>query len=121
MSDNPLIDTPEREERTRHRAYLLWQEDGCPDGRDKEFWERADFLIRMEDSKGAGQLPNPATQNEPIPGVQVEEARIQENYGEFPDRLADQGDRRQTPMTREEMHESQHGKTPPTRGDALKA
>jgi hypothetical protein len=106
MSNNPLIDTPEHEERTRLRAYLLWQEDGCPDGRDKEFWERADFLIRMEDSEGAGQLPNPATQNKPIPGVQVEEARIQENYGEFPDRLADQGDRRQTPMTRGEMHES---------------
>ena len=72
MSDNPLIDTPEREERTRHRAYLLWQEDGCPDGRDKEFWERADFLIRMEDSEGAGQLPNPATQNQPIPGSVVQ-------------------------------------------------
>jgi len=118
MSDNPLIDTPEREERIRRRAYYLWQKDDCPDGHDKEYWERAEFLIRMEDSGGAGQRPNPMTQNEPIPGVQVEDAQIQDNYGEFPDRLADQGDRRQTPMTRERMRESKNRKMQPTRGDA---
>jgi len=43
----------------------------------------------MEDSAGAGQLPNPETQHEPIPGVTVEEAQVQENYGEFPDRFTD--------------------------------
>lgn len=118
MSDNPLIDTPERIERIRVRAYHLWEEDGRPEGRDTEFWERAEFLERMEESAGAAQLPNPATQNERIPGVTVEEAQIQENYGEFPDRFADQGDWRQTPMTREEMHEYEEGKTQPTRGDA---
>jgi hypothetical protein len=48
----------------------------------------------------------------------VEEAQIQENYGEFPDRVADQGEWRQTPMTREEMHEFEKGKMQPTRGDA---
>jgi len=72
----------------------------------------------MEDSAGAEQLPNPETQHEPIPGVTVEEAQVQENYGEFPDRFTDQGDWRQTPMTREEMHEYEEGKTQPTRGDA---
>src|SRR3978361_547335 len=118
MSDNPLVDTPEREERIRQVAFQLWEADGRPDGRDTEFGERASILVRMEESAGAAQLPNPATQNEPIPGVVVEEARIQENYGEFPARSADQGDWRQTPMTREEMHEFEKGKMQPTRGDA---
>ena len=51
------------------------------------------------------------TRNEPIPGVEVEEAAIQENYGEFPGRLTDQGDRRQTPMTKDERREAAQGKT----------
>jgi hypothetical protein len=118
MSDNPLIDTPERTERIRICAYHLWEDEGRPEGRDNEFWERAEFLVRMQDSAGAAQLPNPATLNEPIPGVVVEEAQIQENYGEFPDRFTDQGDWRQTPMTREELREFEEGKTQPTRGDA---
>jgi len=118
MSDNPLVNTPEREERIRQRAYHLWEADGRPEGRETEFWERAETFIGMEDSAGAGQFPNPKNQDEPIPGVTVEEAQIQENYGEFPDRVTDQGDWRQTPMTREEMHEYEKGRTQPTRGDA---
>jgi Protein of unknown function (DUF2934) len=118
MAENPLINTPEREERIRQRAYHLWEADGRPEGRDTEFWERAEELIGMEDSAGAGLLPNPETQDEPLPGVTVEEAQIQENYGEFPDRFTDQGDWRQTPMTREELRDYEEGKTQPTRGDA---
>jgi hypothetical protein len=118
MVENPLLNTPEREERIRQRAYHLWEVDGRPEGRGDEFWERAEELIGIEESAGAGQLPNPMTQNEPIPGITVEKAEIQENYGEFPDRFADQGEWRQTPMTREEQSEYEQGKTQPTRGDA---
>src|ERR1700712_5329240 len=117
MSDNPLVDTPEREERIRQVAFQLWEADGRPDGRDTEFWEGASILVRMEESAGAAQLPNPATQHEPIPGVVVEKARTQENYGGLPVRSADQGDCRQTPMSREEMHEVEKGKMQPARGD----
>ncbi len=118
MTDNPLEDTPEREARIKERAYLLWEADGRPPGRDEEYWERARELVGMEASAGAGLLPNPVTQNEPIPGVTVEEAAIQENYGEFPDRFADQGEWRQTPMTKDELKEFEKGKSQPTRGDA---
>jgi hypothetical protein len=48
----------------------------------------------------------------------VEEASIQENLGEFPggSSVADQGDWRETPMTRDELkHEDQ---PQPGRGDA---
>jgi len=97
LSDNPLEDTPERLARIRERAYRLWEEDGCPEGRDVEFWERAKELVGMEEHPTAGEVPNPMTRADRMPGVTVEEAEIQENLGEFPDRLTDQGDRQETP------------------------
>jgi hypothetical protein len=98
MSDNPLEFDPVREQRIRERAYHLWEADGCPDGRDLDYWERARELVAMEDSGETGQLPNPA-----IAGNDrelVEEASIQENLGEFPDRFTDQGDRAETPSVK---------------------
>lgn len=102
MADNPLIDTPEREQRIRERAYHLWQADGSPHGRDKEYWERARELVGMEESAGSGLLPNPETHPVTLSGQPegVEEAEIQDNYGEFPDRFADQGEWQQTPSAR---------------------
>ena len=90
MSDNPLEDTPESQERIRHRAYHLWEADGRPAGRDTEYWERARELIGMEDSPGAGLVSPDAPEF-------VEEASIQQNLGEFPDRLSDQGEHPQIP------------------------
>ena len=118
MSDNPLESSPERDERIKARAQHLWEEAGSPDGRMDEFIERADELIRMEGAAGTGQLPNPMTQDERIPGVIVEEASIQENLGEFPggSSVADQGEWRETPMTKEELR---HGSdSEPERGGA---
>lgn len=109
MVDNPLQNTPEREHRIRERAYQLWEADGRPHGRDRDYWERAEFLIEVEENPAAGQLPNPMSQPEPIPGVVVEEAEIQDNYGEFPDRLTDQGESRQTPMTRNQRRRRNAG------------
>ncbi len=105
---NPLEDSPERAARIQDRARQLWQEDGSPAGQEKEFRERAETLIGMEESAGAGLLPNPMTLDEKMPGVVVEEAAIQDNYGEAPGRMTDQGETRQTPMTRQELrHEEQ--------------
>jgi hypothetical protein len=118
MSDNPLQPDPAREARIHERARRLWEDDGRPVGREAEYHERAEVLIAMEKHAGAALEPNPMTQDEPIPGVAVEEAQIQENYGEFPEHLTDQGDWRHTPMTKEELHEYKEGKTQPTRGDA---
>ena len=87
----------QREERIRKRAYGLWEADGRPDGREFRIWERAKELIGMEASAGAGLLPNPMTHPSRTDGG-VEEAEIQENYGEIPGRLTDQGDRQQTPL-----------------------
>jgi hypothetical protein len=97
---NPLDPADEaRQQRIRERAYHLWEADGRPEGRGLEFWERASELVGMEESAGAAQLPNPAT----VPGAdparpdRIEEASLQENLGEFPDRFTDQGERAATP------------------------
>ncbi len=100
---NPLDDSdPTRQARIRERAYHLWEADGRPHGREAEFWERARELVGMEDSAGAGQLPNPETHPNTLTGYPpgVEEAEIQENYAEAPDRMADQGEWQQTPEAR---------------------
>lgn len=97
MARNPLANDPAREQRVRERAYHLWEADGKPHGRDVEFWERARELIGMEESAGSGLLPNPQTTPDSPRQTGVEEAAIQENLGEFPDRFADQGEVQPTP------------------------
>ncbi len=90
MTTNPLDDSDEtRQLRIRERAYHLWESDGRPEGRDAEYWERARELIGIEESPAAGQIP--------VREEVVEEASIQANLGEFPDRSADQGERQVTP------------------------
>ncbi len=34
--------------RIRERAHLLWEAEGCPEGRDQEYWHRAEELIEDE-------------------------------------------------------------------------
>ena len=102
MSDNPLESSPAREARIDVVARELWEADGKPAGREPEFRERADELVRMEMSGKVGQEPNPMTHPERVPGVLVEEASIQDNLGEFPGASgsADQGEKRMTPLDR---------------------
>lgn len=73
----------------------------------------------MEESRGAGELPNPMT-HPPITGLPegVEEAEIQENLGEFPGRFTDQGDEEQTP---EAIHAEARGPELSKKGPAKKA
>ena len=95
--DNPLEYTHTLEQRIRERAYHLWDEEGRPQGRDLEFWERARELVGMEQSAGAGLLPNPQSHPQSRRETGIEEAEIQQNLGEFPGRLTDQGQAQQTP------------------------
>jgi hypothetical protein len=50
MSDDPQKNTPEREDRIRERAYL-WEADGRPEGREQEYWEQAEAMVRKEESE----------------------------------------------------------------------
>ena len=100
MTRNPLETDPAREQRVRERAYHLWEADGKPHGRDTEYWERARELVGMEESAGSGLLPNPMNEPDSPRQTGIEEAEIQENLGEFPDRLADQGEIQATPSAK---------------------
>ena len=101
MSDNPLDPSPEFERRVRERAYLMWEREGRPEGRAEEFWERARELEAMAAHPQAALLPNPQTEHAvPVAGPPVEGAELMENLGEFPDRVADQGEHLTAPMTR---------------------
>lgn len=113
MSDNPLDPSPEQQAAVERITTRLWEQDGKPEGRMAEYRERADELARMEMAGRSGQLPNPAHQAPP-----VEEAAIQDNLGEFPGArgVDDQGEWRQTPMTREQLREDRDEQ--PTRGDS---
>jgi hypothetical protein len=48
MSAHPETHTLPREERIRAIAYALWEEEGCPHGRDLEHWNRATELVDAE-------------------------------------------------------------------------
>jgi hypothetical protein len=43
----------EREQRIRQKAYLIWQEEGCPDGRAGDHWELAAALIAIEEREAS--------------------------------------------------------------------
>jgi hypothetical protein len=90
------------ERRIRAHGLRMWRADGAPAGRQAEYLERARELQAIADNPSAGQLPNPMTQHGgAIPPVEpVEEAALEENLGEFPGRLTDQGDRPTAPMSR---------------------
>jgi hypothetical protein len=100
IATNPLEHSPHRDERIREVAYQLWEADGGPHGRDVEYWERARELVGIEESAGAGQLPNPETHPQSPRETGIEEAQLQENLGEFPDRFADQGEVQPTPAAK---------------------
>lgn len=99
MSD---ITDRDYEEKVRIRAYHLWEQDGRPPGTEKEFWERACELIGMESNPQAGLLPNPVPTgaDRPLQSPPVDEAKLEENLGEFPSSMTDQGERRPTPSRR---------------------
>ncbi len=95
-TDSPLAPSEAHLQRIRERAYLLWEADGRPEGQDLEYWERARELDAMSGHPGAGLMSPDQRQF-------TDEAALEENLGEFPDRVADQGDHRVAPMTRDEM------------------
>ena len=45
------------EEAIAREAYCLWQLDGCPDGRDLEYWFKAKEIIQRRVAEDLGPLP----------------------------------------------------------------
>lgn len=87
------------EKRIRERAYMIWLEEGCPDGRDLEHWDMASELVAQEENQHFAMKPNPA-KHRPTPGGEpVEPILAATNQGEFPT-LTDQGEETTTPESR---------------------
>src|SRR4051794_38718777 len=58
----------ERERRIRERAYFLWLEAGCPNGRSIEFWNRAQML-EVGPLSPTGDLPSSVVRDGTAGGV----------------------------------------------------
>jgi Protein of unknown function (DUF2934) len=103
----------EIEKRIRERAYRIWEEEGRPEGRSAEHWERARFLVGIEENRDAAKLPNPMVEDRekgyttPPSPIPVEPIEALENQGEFPDRFADQGEKSAGPMRRRREPEAE--------------
>lgn len=82
----------EHEERIRCRAHQLWEEEGRPDGRHDDHWERARQLVAIEENPKFGTVP---INNEKLgpEGEPIEDARVLDNLGEFPT-LTDQDEQK---------------------------
>ncbi len=82
----------DRDERIRKRAYRLWQEEGCPEGREAEHWDKASELVAIEENYRDTLKPNPIHAYEHNPSTEpIESFEAMRNLGEFPT-LVDQGD-----------------------------
>ncbi len=83
-----MIDDNELVERIRARAYRLWEEDGRPEGREVEHWDKARILVAIEVDR---------TSLIPVAPDRSEDA-LQANLGDFPSAMTGEGDREQTPL-----------------------
>lgn len=63
----------------RHRAYILWNQDGCPEGRALEYWLRAEAELASEGQAAGGGGGNgaeaPRAADEPEPPARPTWAR----------------------------------------------
>ena len=56
--------TPEEND-IRDRAYALWQSDGSPDGRDQEYWHRAEQELAAQTDLDTSEQADEVSQ--PVP------------------------------------------------------
>jgi hypothetical protein len=77
------------DERVKERAYRLWVEEGCPEGRSEIHWDKARELVAIEQNQKLATKPAP--RGEQGRGEPVEPIEAVRNAGEFPT-LTDQGE-----------------------------
>jgi Protein of unknown function (DUF2934) len=83
------------DERVKERAYRLWVEEGCPEGRADVHWDRARELVAIEQNQKQTTKP---VAREPK-GEPVEPVEPVRNLGEFPT-MTDQGEGEAAPKPR---------------------
>jgi hypothetical protein len=55
----------------RSRAYALWQQDGSPEGREQEFWSRAERELAEEADLDTSEAAAEITQPTPPAGLPI--------------------------------------------------
>jgi Protein of unknown function (DUF2934) len=85
------------DERVRQRAYRLWVEEGCPEGRSEIHWDKARELVAIEENQK--RTTKPLLREQGNAGEPVEPIEAVENAGEFPT-LTDQGEEQAAPQRR---------------------
>jgi hypothetical protein len=106
------------EERIRKRAYQLWEEEGCPEGRADVHWDKAAELVAIEDNQKHTTRPLQETIPDTPTGEPLEPIEAVRNAGEFPT-LTDQGEQ-EMPKRRTAAKRTPRA-TPPKNGAAKKA
>ena len=88
----------EQQERIRARAYLIWIDEGRPEGRADAHWDMATELVAIEDNQLSTLKP---IQSDPVAqsptSEPVEPLLAVRNAGEFPT-LTDQGEEEAYPL-----------------------
>ena len=87
------------ERRIRERAYQIWLDEGCPEGRELDHWDMATELVAIED--GQRSTLKPIEQNLGPLREPIEPVEAVRNAGEFPT-LTDQGESQQAPGRRKQ-------------------
>jgi hypothetical protein len=77
------------EQRIRERAYRIWLDEGCPEGRELVHWDMATELVAIEDGQRSTLKPIEKSLG-PL-GEPIEPVEAVRNAGEFPT-LTDQGE-----------------------------
>ena len=49
--ETEIFSTQLRQQLTKERAYCIWMENGCPQGRDLEFWNEAELQLGYKNHK----------------------------------------------------------------------
>src|SRR5436190_22682936 len=70
------------EQRIREKAYQIWLEEGCPEGRELNHWNMATELVAIEDGRQSSLKP--IDQNLGPTGEAIEPIEAVRNAGEFP-------------------------------------
>ncbi|MGF6227632.1 hypothetical protein QFZ27_001587 [Inquilinus ginsengisoli] len=65
----------DRSERIRQRAYIIWQREGRPEGREQEQWRQAEAEIEAEDVAGGETPPNDVGPGGIVPPKSVRKRR----------------------------------------------
>jgi hypothetical protein len=79
------------EERIKQRAHRIWEEEGRPEGRDKEHWDMAAELVAIEDNYSATLQPVQRDPEDPEVAATTAEPPEAANTGELPT-LTDAGE-----------------------------